>query len=101
MESAIQVIWWVGLIGALAATLVILKEVALILRVLHGIHHLTERTREAAQGIARNVATTPRLADTAHAGRGLRDAARAVAVAAASLERQLEPRPPGSPEEGG
>src|ERR687887_48096 len=38
MTVTIQVIWWIGLVGALGATLVILKEVTLVLRALRDIH---------------------------------------------------------------
>jgi hypothetical protein len=89
METAIQVIWWIGLVGALIATVVILKQVVLILRVLRGIHRLAVLTRTASQGIARNVATAPRLGATTESARGLRDAVHALAVAADSIQRKL------------
>ena len=59
MRTAIEVVWWIGVLGALPATLVILKEVALLLRVLSDIHRLGVYTRDAARGIATNVAVAP------------------------------------------
>lgn len=56
METGIQVIWWVGLIVALLVTLVILKEVAVVLRTLKDIHQLSEHVHKAALGIAANTA---------------------------------------------
>jgi hypothetical protein len=91
LETSIQVVWWIGLSGALIATLVILKEVFVLLRVLHGIRQLAGITREASEGIARNAAATPRLAGVADSAQSLRDAANALAAAAGSLERGLEP----------
>lgn len=55
MYTAIQVVWWIGLVGALLLTLVILKEVALVLRALAGIERLVRVTGAAAAGVARNV----------------------------------------------
>ena len=61
MRTAIEVIWWIGLLGALVPTLVILKEVSLLLRVLTDIHRLGIYTRDAARGIAINVDVAPQL----------------------------------------
>jgi len=89
MQVAIQVVWWIGLIGALILTLVILKEVALLLRVLKDIHELAKLTHEAAQGIATNVAVISRMEGLAEPARGVREATAALATTAASLEQQL------------
>lgn len=61
METAIIVVWSLGLIVALIATMVILKQVSMILGVLQGIHRLGEITRDAARGIAANVEVVPDL----------------------------------------
>lgn len=55
MRTALIVIWWIGLLGALLPTLVILKQASLIVGVLGDIQSLAERTRRAARGIAANV----------------------------------------------
>ena len=52
MEIAIQVVWWIGLVGALAATVVILKQVVLVLRLLRDIDQLVRVTRTAARKLA-------------------------------------------------
>ena len=90
MRRAIQVVWWIGLIGALVATLAVLKEVALVLRALKDIHQLTERTRDAARGVAANLAATPRLAGLEEPTGRLREATQALAATAASIERKLD-----------
>lgn len=55
MRTAVLVVWWIGLIGALLPTLVIVKQAFLVVRSLRAILELAERTRTAARGIARNV----------------------------------------------
>lgn len=101
MDTAIQVVWWIGLAGALVATVVILKQVVVILWVLRGIHRLAERIRGAAEGVARNVAAAPRLAGTGDPAHELRDAVHALAVAAGSMDRRLKGSAPTAPDEGG
>ncbi len=65
MTTGIQIVWWIGLVGAVLITLVILREVEMLLRSLHDIHRLAEFTRDAARGIAKNVEVVPHLADVA------------------------------------
>ncbi len=93
METAIQVVWWIGLIGALILTLVILKEAALLLRVLRDIHQLAELTREAARGVAGNVGVAPKLAGAPQLALELRDSVHGLARAAGSIERKLKALP--------
>ena len=83
----IEVIWWIGLIGALVATLVILKEVGLVLRALRDIHRLAVITRQAGAGVAANVRPIPELAPLPGRARALVTAHAALRVAAAALER--------------
>ena len=61
MALAIEVIWWVGLVGALIPTVVILKEVALIVRELRHILQLAQLTHRAAEGVAAHVQVVPRM----------------------------------------
>ena len=89
-DRAIQVMWWIGLIGALIATLAILKEVALVLRALRDIQRLAGITREAAQGVAANLAASSRLAGTEDRARELGEGAAALASAVAALEQKLD-----------
>lgn len=90
METAIQMVWWIGLIGALALTLVILKLVALLLRVLRDIHQLAELTRTAAWGMAGNLEAVSALPEARGRAFELRDSVHALARAAASIERKLD-----------
>ena len=93
MDIWVQIVWWIGLIGALLLTVVILKEVALLHKVLRDIYELSRRTDTASRGIANHVAGAPaadeeleRLARTA---RALPVTATALAAAAAELEQVL------------
>jgi hypothetical protein len=89
MEITIVVIWSLGLLVALLLTLVILKQVALMLRVLRGIHELAEFTRNAARGIAANLLAVPRLGAAAEPAIALRETLQALARTSGALERQL------------
>ena len=100
-DRAIQVMWWIGLIGALIATLAILKEVALVLRALRDIQRLAGITREAARGVAANLAAGSRLAGTEDPARELGEAAAALASAVAALEQKLDALVPVSMRRGG
>ena len=61
MRTAIAIVWWMGLIGALVPTLVIVKEALLVIGTLRRILHLAEATHLAAQGIVVHLAAVPRL----------------------------------------
>ena len=61
MRLAIEVVWWIGLLGALVPTLVILKEAFLVVGTLRRILFLAESTHVAAQGIAAHVAPASQL----------------------------------------
>ncbi|MBI3966215.1 MAG: hypothetical protein HY329_11335 [Chloroflexi bacterium] len=89
MARSTQIIWWVGLAGALVATLVILKEVALVLRTLQQILRLAEITREAARGIADNVSAISKLEGLGEPVGVLHEAVATLAGATASIERKL------------
>jgi hypothetical protein len=89
MEIAIQIIWWIGLIGALPATLLILKEVALVLRVLRHILELAELTRDAARQIERNTAVIPELDGLAQPVADLRETVAEIGTAVASIKQKL------------
>lgn len=90
MDIAIQVVWWIGLLGALAATLVILREVALVLGVLRDIRHLAEVTRTAARGVTANLKSVPDLAPLGDSAAGLREAVERQAAAAESIAQKLK-----------
>lgn len=86
----IELVWWVGLLGALVATLVVLKEVALVLRALRDIRELAGLTREAAEGIARNVEPIQGLGALAGPVGSLDQGTRTLAEVAAHIEQQLD-----------
>ena len=90
MRPAIFLVWLTGLVGALIATLVILKEVALVLRELKAIRRLAEFTREAAQGLATNASAASRLGSLEEPTRRLREGAGDLASAVASVEQKLD-----------
>lgn len=89
METAILVVGWIGLLGALLLTLVILKQVSLLLRTLSGILKLAQRIRDASRGIAANLQPVPTLANAAPPALALRDTVRALTRTSGSLELQL------------
>jgi hypothetical protein len=101
MNRAVLIAWWVGLIGALIATLVILKEVSLVLRTLRDIHFLAETTRDAARGIAVNVATVHRLSDAAEPLGRLDAATESLVSSATSIEQKLAKLAPETSRPGG
>ncbi len=101
MRKAILGVWSVGLIAMLPATLVILKEVALMLKELRSIHQLAEFTREAAQGLATNASAASQLAASEEPARRLREGASALAAASASVEQKLDSLAANGDREGG
>ena len=101
MPRAIVLIWSIGLVGALVATLAILKQVALVLRTLQDIHVLAVRTRDAARGIAANVRVIRRLDALEAPIRDLREATTTLAAATASIERKVGGLLPGAAARGG
>ena len=101
MPRAILVIWSVGLIGALLATLAILKQVALVLRTLVDVRRLAVITRDAARGIRSNVRAIRRLDGLEAPVRELGEATSALAAAAASIEQKVGALVPGVPARGG
>jgi hypothetical protein len=90
MDIAIQVVWAIGLTGALVATLVILKEVVLVLRTLRHIEELAEITRRAAEGIGRNVDVGTALDGLEGRARRLHDNSLGIAGARARIEPTVE-----------
>ena len=61
MRTAILVVWWVGLLGALVPTLVILKQSLLVIGTLQDILRLARLTADAARGIAANTVAVSAL----------------------------------------
>jgi hypothetical protein len=89
MRAAILVVWWVGLVGALIPTLVILKQAFLVVGTLRDILHLAEHTRTAARGIAANVAPVNALGALGDYVRPIPEALTAVSTPLRSVAQQL------------
>ncbi len=90
METTIQVIWWIGLVLALIATVVILKQVSVTLRTLRHIHELAQHIRTAARGLADHVGAASQLAGLKEPAVRLREATGATAAAADALSRRSD-----------
>jgi len=90
MDRTIQVIWWIGLAGALMATLAVLLEVMLVLRALSSIDRFARTTREAARGIARNVEVISGLTALNEPVHNLAEGTGALGSAATALASRLE-----------
>lgn len=92
METPIQIIWWIGLLGALIPTVIILQEATLIVRTLRDIYTLAEITRGASGGILENVSLGTTLETLGEPAAGVGQATAQLAVAAASVEPRLASR---------
>jgi hypothetical protein len=90
MRTTILVIWTIGLLGALPATLTVLKLAQLVVSALIDIGELATMTRDAARGIDRNVAPVPTLPDVSAPARQLVDHARRLAIAMRMLDEHVE-----------
>ncbi len=88
MQTAVQVIWWIGIAGALVLTLIILKEVALVLRTLKGIQELARYIRDAALGIAANTQVGAGLQRLGGPAQKLREGAGSLLSTLTTLEQQ-------------
>lgn len=89
MRTAILVIWALGLAGALVPTVVILKQASLVVWALIDIAKLAVLTRDAANGIAGNVAVIPTFPDLAVPGGDLTEATEQSAATIVRLGRML------------
>jgi hypothetical protein len=90
LETAILIVWWIGLIGALIATLVIVKEVFLVINALQDILKLAELTRHAARGLVHNLQSVEQLAGVEPAARSLHQAMDHLATHAAAVAQKLD-----------
>lgn len=90
METAIEVVRWSGLILSLLLTLVVLKEVAVVVGTLSGIRALAQRIRDAAVGMADHVEAAERLPEVEEPLGRLRTAGTDVTAAARDVARAVE-----------
>lgn len=97
----LQVLWWAGLAGALIATLVVLKQVALVIRTLRDIDSLARSTEEAAEGVAANTSAVSSLSGLEKPVEDLRRNLAALAPAISVLERKLAALTPSLARSGG
>jgi hypothetical protein len=93
MDTAVQVIWWIGLIGALPATLVILKQLFNVLRALRHILELAELIRDAARQTAHNTAVITELDAVLEPVTNLRQAVKSSVQAVTSLSQKVVVKP--------
>lgn len=84
MNTAIGVVWSIGLVGALAATLLILKESFLLIRTLYDILQLAQHAAISSRGIA---AHTEAVSSLSHVGEVLRPVDAALGDVATALEQ--------------
>ena len=89
METAVQVVWWVGLIAALGLTVVALKLLSGLLRTLGQLGQLADRIATAADGLAGALSGPLRLAEAAEAAEGVRGGATALQGAAARVREAV------------
>lgn len=87
MSAAVLALWTLGLAGGVVATLVILKQAALILRTLRDIRNLAGTIREGAEDLEADFEAVERLRCVGEAApaflqgaRHTRDAARSLAA---------------------
>ena len=90
MTVAIQIIWAIGLLGALAATLAILKMSQLVIRALIDIAKLAGVIEQATHGIAANLAPIATLPDMRPLGETLTSSGRGIAGALDAIARRVE-----------
>lgn len=89
METAVQVVWWIGLIAALGLTVVALKLLSGLLRTLGQLGQLADRIATAADGLADALSGPLRLAEAAEAAEGVRGGATALQDAAARVREAV------------
>jgi hypothetical protein len=96
METAIQVLWWIGIVAALGLTAVVLKLVFLVLRTLKDIGVLAEHTATAAEGMAATTASPGPLPDAVEAAESLRRGAERLGEVAGRIRKAVGPAGQGS-----
>lgn len=107
VESLVEVVWWVGLLGALGLTAVAVKLLSELLRTLDHLRELTEWIATAADGLANALSEPLRLVEAAEAAEGVRLGATAVQQSAERMrvavggERKREEQRNAEPAGGG
>ncbi len=88
-ETAIQIIWWAGIVVALIVTAIDVALLVRLIRAARKINSLAERTLTAAGGIAANTAAIKNLAATNEVAAGLLNYAMPIVKAAEAIEGKL------------
>jgi hypothetical protein len=86
--TAVMVIWWIGLAGALVWTLVVVKQVLLLLRVLSSILDLARSIRGSAAAIAANLEGAAALAGLEAPARAMGEALEKAGISGPERERK-------------
>jgi hypothetical protein len=92
--SAVELVWWVGLAGALAGTLVVLKQAFLLLRTLRDLDALAGMIAAAARGVSKNVEGTRALPAASAPAQQLAVIARDLAASGKLFRDGLKSTPP-------
>ena len=91
MDVIIQLIWWIGLAGALLLTLPILQAVVLVVRALRDIAELGAHIEESAQGLAASLEVGAELESLLPPAGSVRAEAEQLAETVAGLAQRLAP----------
>lgn len=95
-DTAIQVVWWVGLVAALGLTAVAVKLLSELLRTLGQLRDLAERTATAADGVAAALSGPLRLDEAADAAETMRSGAVALRESAGRVWSAVDGARPGA-----
>lgn len=89
MQSALVITWTIGLLGALALTVIVLKNVLNLVHILKGIVMLAQRICDAARGLSRHLDDAPRLRALAGPSRAFSATADSIAAPANAIAERL------------
>lgn len=87
--TAVQVVWWIGLVVALGLTFVVVKQLVDLLRTLGHLRALAERAAAAAEGLADAVRRPSGLDAAAEAADGVQAGAAALEAAAEAVRETM------------
>lgn len=88
-DTAVLVLWGIGLLAALGLTGVVLKLLFLLLRTLKDLRELAEWTAEAAHGLARVFTGAVGIEEAAQAAEGLRTGSAALQASAGRVRNAV------------
>jgi hypothetical protein len=91
VEVAIQIVWWIGLAGALLLTLPIVQAVVLVVRALRDIRDLGHYIDEAARQMVTHLEVDAELASLLPPAGTIQAEAEQLAGTAARVKQRLAP----------